>query len=58
MENAIAKMRQMTLHGNQVITPNGMNPACNANGSRPSYNANLTEKKSIKCPSESSEKIK
>ena len=58
MENAIAKMRQMTLHSDHVITPNGTSPNSDTIGSRPSYNVNLTEKKSIKCSSESSEKIK
>lgn len=52
MENAIAKMRQMTLHSDKVITPIGV-PNSEKIGSRPSYNVNFSEKKSIKCPSKS-----
>ena len=52
MENAIAKMRQMTIYADRIIHPNWAVPESNSNdGSRPDYNINFDSTKSYSCPS-------
>lgn len=52
MENAIAKMRQMTIYADRIIHPNWAVPESNSSdGSRPDYNINFDSTRSYSCPS-------
>lgn len=60
MENAIAKMRQMTLHSERVIHPSyAKNPTLDNDasvGMGPNYEVNLKQATSFECPSKAGKK--
>jgi hypothetical protein len=51
MENGIAKMRQMRLHADRIITPvRSSDPSPDESlGGRPNYNINFDTSKTINC---------